>query len=129
MKPDTAPATIPATKPPIVAIKGLMPLTIIIAVEAAPSGNEPSAERSAISKIRKVIKTPIAMIDHKRPCEIADKTISSQPFVLDESDVCVDVLDELVFVVLELADVLVSVVSEDDSVVSFSILLKSIPKV
>ena len=42
---------------------------------------------------------------------------------------CVDVLDELVFVVLELADVLVSVVSEDDSVVSFSILLKSIPKV
>ena len=66
-KPDTAPASIPAMKPPMVARRGFRPFIIKMAVVAAPSGKDPSAVRSAISKIRKVMKTPIAIIDQSKP--------------------------------------------------------------
>ena len=100
----------------------------MIAVEAAPSGNDPSAERSAMSKMRKVINTPIAMIAHKRPCEIAVKMISIQAFEAFLADLF-DVFVGFALAVLLACVLVFSLSSVDALVASFSMLLKSIPSV
>ena len=69
--------------PAMVATIGLISLTIHKAQTAAPIGKAPSAERSAMSKIRKVINTPIAIIDQSNPCEIPDKIISNIQYLSD----------------------------------------------
>ena len=75
-KPDTAPAAAPPAKPSNVAAIGPTPDTIAWAVIAAPSGKLPSAVISAMSKIRNVRYTPMAMTDHNNPWAILDVTIS-----------------------------------------------------
>lgn len=65
--PEIKPAQIPPTNPKRVAINGERPCVIQIAAIPPPSGKLPSAVKSAISSILKVIKTPMANNDHNIP--------------------------------------------------------------
>jgi len=75
------PVNVPAIAPPPIAAKqakkGSPPSEMIRAAIAAPSGNTPSQDKSAISRILKVKKTPIANIAHRIPNDIALISISS----------------------------------------------------
>src|SRR5699024_6042587 len=78
-KPVIKPARLPATKAISVASQAGRPATIIALATAAPKGQLPSTVKSATSRIRYVKYTPIASIDHNKPCEILDN-IKSTPF-------------------------------------------------
>ena len=56
---------------------GFIPLVIKIAEMAAPIGNVPSTVKSATSNTRKVMNTPTANKDHKRPVVMVPTTKSN----------------------------------------------------
>ena len=59
---------------------GFIPLVIKIAEMAAPIGNVPSTVKSATSNTRKVMNTPTANKDHKRPVVMVPTTKSNIKF-------------------------------------------------
>ena len=63
-RPVTPPASEPATSARTKAAGRPSPAVMAVAATAAPNGNEPSTDRSAMSRIRKVRKTPSARTDH-----------------------------------------------------------------
>ena len=65
--PVTAPASMPTASAMSVASQGLTPLVIRMAATAPPVAKEPSTVRSAMSRIRKVIYTPMAIMPQIRP--------------------------------------------------------------
>ena len=65
--PVTAPAAMPTRKAINTASQGWTPLVIRMAATAPPVAMEPSTVRSAISRMRKVMYTPMAMMPQIRP--------------------------------------------------------------
>ena len=66
--PVTRPASMPAMKAMRRASQGLSPMVMPRAATAPPVAREPSTVRSAMSRIRKVMYTPMAMMPQARPC-------------------------------------------------------------
>ena len=69
--PVTRPTSIPAIVATMRAVHTFAPPCIIIMQTAAPVHIVPSTDKSAISKIRKVMYTPIAIIPQISPCATA----------------------------------------------------------
>ena len=67
-RPVISPASIPASTAISRASQGFQPRVMHRAATAPPVAREPSTVRSAMSRIRKVMYTPMAMMPQASPC-------------------------------------------------------------